>query len=227
MLGGFAKISPTDIEGSSKLLKQILKTEEGPGAERALDCGAGIGRITKHLLTRHFQTVDLGWLQSRLKNWLWCYHWFVAEKILNFKFCQVNLKTAFFPLFQRQASFFSSLSSVLLLLLHYLLEHNTMLTNISWRKLMIVWDGWYLFFFILVEQDEHFLEKAREYLSGNPRVGTLYCAGLQNFQFKPETYDVIWCQWVLGHLTDDHLVGTRRRGGVYKILSRFLFIIQF
>ena len=60
MLGGFAKISPTDIEGSSKLLKQILKSEGGPGAEIALDCGAGIGRITKHLLTKHFQTVDLG-----------------------------------------------------------------------------------------------------------------------------------------------------------------------
>jgi protein N-terminal methyltransferase len=58
----------------------------------------------------------------------------------------------------------------------------------------------------LVEQDQHFLEKAREYLRGNERVGTLYCAGLQNFEFSPSTYDVIWCQWVLGHLTDAHLV---------------------
>lgn len=31
----------------------------GPGNSRALDCGAGIGRITKFLLQRHFQTVDL------------------------------------------------------------------------------------------------------------------------------------------------------------------------
>jgi len=115
MLGGFAKISHLDIDGSNKLLKVLLKSEGGPGTERALDCGAGIGRITKHLLTKYFNTVDL------------------------------------------------------------------------------------------VEQDEHFLEKGRSYLGDNPRVGTFYCAGLQNFKFTSRTYDVVWCQWVLGHLTDDHL----------------------
>ena len=93
MLGGFAKISHTDIDGSNKLLKLLMKVgrwpvgnwdrthsvkhlvlmsrrlkmcdaavavvgdgceqvEGGPGAGRALDCGAGIGRITKHLLTK-------------------------------------------------------------------------------------------------------------------------------------------------------------------------------
>lgn len=31
----------------------------GPGNAKALDCGAGIGRITKHLLQRHFQSIDL------------------------------------------------------------------------------------------------------------------------------------------------------------------------
>jgi protein N-terminal methyltransferase len=31
----------------------------GPGNQRALDCGAGIGRITKHLLQRHFLKIDL------------------------------------------------------------------------------------------------------------------------------------------------------------------------
>ena len=46
----------------------------------------------------------------------------------------------------------------------------------------------------LLEQDKHFLEKAVEYLDGNNRVGSLYCSGLQNFDFVPETYDVIWCQ---------------------------------
>jgi len=118
MLGGFAKISQCDIDGSSKFLKFLLKlSESGPGTDRALDCGAGIGRITKHLLSKHFDKVDL------------------------------------------------------------------------------------------VEQDKHFLEKARDYLSGNERVGSLYCAGLQNFDFSsaPE-YSVIWCQWVLGHLTQEHLV---------------------
>jgi len=117
MLGGFAKISHIDVDGSSKFLKQLFKSEPPcPGKARALDCGAGIGRITKHLLTKHFEVVDL------------------------------------------------------------------------------------------VEQDKHFLEKAKEYLAGCERVGQLFCAGLQNFAFTPATYDVIWCQWVLGHLTDDHLV---------------------
>jgi len=117
MLGGFAKISHIDIDGSNKFLKQLMKVDPpAPGHERALDCGAGIGRITKHLLAKHFKTVDL------------------------------------------------------------------------------------------VEQDKHFLEKATEYLKGCERVGSLFCAGLQNFDFKPATYDVIWCQWVLGHLTDQHLV---------------------
>ena len=62
MLGGFAKISHTDIDGSNKFLKFLLRGGvggSGPGTERALDCGAGIGRITKHLLTKHFNTVDL------------------------------------------------------------------------------------------------------------------------------------------------------------------------
>ena len=31
----------------------------GPGNQRALDCGSGIGRITKHLLQRHFIKIDL------------------------------------------------------------------------------------------------------------------------------------------------------------------------
>lgn len=32
-------------------------------------------------------------------------------------------------------------------------------------------------------------------------------AGLQDFSPEPKTYDVIWCQWVLGHLTDEDFVG--------------------
>lgn len=33
--------------------------EKKPNRTRALDCGAGIGRITKHLLLKYFETVDL------------------------------------------------------------------------------------------------------------------------------------------------------------------------
>lgn len=90
--------------------------DQGPSNLRALDCGAGIGRITKHLLVKHFAKVDL------------------------------------------------------------------------------------------VEQNKLFLQKGEEYLKGLDRVGNLYCCGLQNFVPENQAYDVIWCQWVLGHLTDDHLI---------------------
>ena len=33
-----------------------------------------------------------------------------------------------------------------------------------------------------------------------------FCSGLQDFTPKERHYDVIWCQWVLGHLKDDDLV---------------------
>ena len=98
-----------------------LQTEDAPGHQRALDCGAGIGRITKHLLVKHFEKVDL------------------------------------------------------------------------------------------VEQNKLFLEKAGEYLKNNDKVGSLFCSGLQNFVPQEGHYDVIWCQWVLGHLTDDHLVDFFKR----------------
>lgn len=29
---------------------------------------------------------------------------------------------------------------------------------------------------------------------------------LQNFYPKPQKYDVIWCQWVLGYIRDDDLI---------------------
>jgi hypothetical protein len=41
MLGGFAKISHTDIDGSNKFLKLLFGVDEPPGHARALDCGAG------------------------------------------------------------------------------------------------------------------------------------------------------------------------------------------
>ena len=31
--------------------------------------------------------------------------------------------------------------------------------------------------------------------------------GLQDFCPSLKKYDVIWCQWVLGHLKDDDLIG--------------------
>lgn len=141
MLGGYAHISPTDIKDSKKFLKNFLELpeehKEKPAKLRriepsptvnnsstakikpsiALDCGAGIGRVTKNLLLPLFDTVDM------------------------------------------------------------------------------------------VEQNPDFLEKAKDYLGEKKeRIGHFHSKGLQDF--KPETgrYSVIWCQWVLGHLTDDDFV---------------------
>lgn len=116
MLGGFGFISNTDIQGSKIFLKQLFKMRNPPGNEHALDCGAGIGRITKHLLIHNFDKVDL------------------------------------------------------------------------------------------VEQDPKFISEAKVFLGGCKKVGQYFNTGLQSFQPKLCSYDVIWCQWVLGHLTDEDFV---------------------
>ncbi|ESP00889.1 hypothetical protein LOTGIDRAFT_225615 [Lottia gigantea] len=117
MLGGFAKISPTDINGSRAFLRQFMKISGGKvDNKRALDCGAGIGRITKRLLLPMFETVDM------------------------------------------------------------------------------------------VELNQHFLKEARTFIGDDSkRVENLFCSGLQDFTPDRGQYDVIWCQWVLGHLKDQHL----------------------
>lgn len=125
MLGGLAVIDPTDIQGSSRFLCELFKLKPSPGKLRALDCGAGIGRVTKNLLINYFESVDL------------------------------------------------------------------------------------------VEQDENFVRKANDYLSRNgklnPKVGKIFNEGLQTFQPAAAKYDVVWCQWVLGHLTDDDLADFFKR----------------
>ncbi|CAG5867147.1 unnamed protein product [Menidia menidia] len=70
MLGGYGSISSIDINGSKAFLKKFLgliatvfcplQDGEGKtGTAFALDCGAGIGRITKRLLLPLFTTVDM------------------------------------------------------------------------------------------------------------------------------------------------------------------------
>ncbi|KAI8885853.1 hypothetical protein K501DRAFT_214760 [Backusella circina FSU 941] len=67
----------------------------------------------------------------------------------------------------------------------------------------------------LVEQAPSFVQQAKEsYLSKEikeGRVGEVYCKGLQEFTPDAAKYDLIWCQWVLGHLTDDHFVDFFKR----------------
>ncbi|KAJ9592648.1 hypothetical protein L9F63_015685, partial [Diploptera punctata] len=116
VLGGFGFISHTDVQSSSAFIKQLFKLPNPPENERALDCGAGIGRITKNLLIKYFDKVDL------------------------------------------------------------------------------------------VEQNPTFLDEARTYIDCHQKLGNLYCSGLQDFKPEAHRYDVIWCQWVLGHLTDEDFI---------------------
>lgn len=60
VLGGFEVLDAPDVQGSTSFIHNVLK---GPCSEmkltRALDVGAGIGRVTKHLLSNFFKKVDL------------------------------------------------------------------------------------------------------------------------------------------------------------------------
>ncbi|KAK0179876.1 hypothetical protein PV327_005587 [Microctonus hyperodae] len=117
MLGGFGFISHIDINGSEHFLESLYKLKDPPGDEYALDCGSGIGRITKNLLVKHFKCVDL------------------------------------------------------------------------------------------VEQNSKFLDAAKVFLEDcSSHIGKFYSSGLQDFYPDAKKYDVIWCQWVLGHLENDDLI---------------------
>lgn len=125
MLGGLSVVDPADIQGSSRFLCELFKLKPTPGKQCALDCGAGIGRVTKNILLKYFESVDL------------------------------------------------------------------------------------------VEQDATFVNKANQYLSVegklHPKIGEIFTEGLQTFQPATAKYDVIWCQWVLGHLTDADLANFFKR----------------
>ncbi|XP_034832306.1 N-terminal Xaa-Pro-Lys N-methyltransferase 1-like [Maniola hyperantus] len=123
VLGGYGHITDVDIDGSKLFLNQILLSHNNdpPGTNLALDCGAGIGRVSKNLLMPYFQKVDL------------------------------------------------------------------------------------------VEQDGKFINTAKKLIgANNAKLGTLYQIALQDFKPQKE-YDVIWCQWVLGHLDDYDLISFLER----------------
>ncbi|KAG0245639.1 hypothetical protein BGX31_006800 [Mortierella sp. GBA43] len=71
----------------------------------------------------------------------------------------------------------------------------------------------------LVENCASFVKQAKEeYLKSeieSGKVGEVRCMGLQNLRFEGTTwegrFDVIWCQWVLGHLTEADLIAFFQR----------------
>ncbi|KAG7398479.1 Alpha N-terminal protein methyltransferase 1B [Phytophthora boehmeriae] len=126
VLGGFAHVSGVDIRESRRFLKLVHDTIRPDWECRsAVDCGAGIGRVSKLLLLPMFEHVDL------------------------------------------------------------------------------------------VEQSPRLLRGVPQYLGADEslraRVRDLYCMGLQDFEPTTESYDLIWMQWVLVHLTDVDLVRYLRR----------------
>ena len=113
VMGGFQYTHDDDINDSNILL-EFMKRKYGLGIERALDCGAGVGRITKHFLSHHFKKTDI------------------------------------------------------------------------------------------LEPSRNLMEAAQVNLKDNERVGEYYEVGMQDMTFEHK-YDIIWIQWVIGHLTDGDL----------------------
>lgn len=59
----------------------------------------------------------------------------------------------------------------------------------------------------MVELSQKFLDRAPEFIGQDAsRVERFICSGLQDFVPEAGRYDIIWCQWVLGHLTEQHLM---------------------
>lgn len=66
----------------------------------------------------------------------------------------------------------------------------------------------------MVELTQAFLDEAKDkYLDKDQvkKIGNFFCSGLEDFTPEEAHYDVIWCQWVLGQLKDDHLVDFFKR----------------
>ena len=56
MLGGFGNLTFADLANSAEFLAKLTKNSE---TKLALDCGAGIGRITKGLLLNIYDNVEM------------------------------------------------------------------------------------------------------------------------------------------------------------------------
>lgn len=58
VLGGYGSISGVDLKISGVFMDK-MREEHGMGDARVLECGAGIGRISKGLLIPRFNAIDL------------------------------------------------------------------------------------------------------------------------------------------------------------------------
>ena len=74
----------------------------------------------------------------------------------------------------------------------------------------------------LLEQSKRLLGVSSKYIgSEKKRVRNLYCMGMQEFNPEEGVYDLIWCQWVMGHLTDsDFIVFLQKCKKVSVVVSK-------
>ncbi|KYO24372.1 alpha N-terminal protein methyltransferase 1B isoform A [Alligator mississippiensis] len=59
MMGDYIELSNIDIESSREFLRKFVGGPGKAGTDCALDCGSGIGRVSKHVLLPVFKSVDL------------------------------------------------------------------------------------------------------------------------------------------------------------------------
>jgi protein N-terminal methyltransferase len=125
VLGGYAQVSPTDAQGSLHFIDRLRSLNLTCGQEKpvALDVGAGIGRVTREVLLKRFEHVDL------------------------------------------------------------------------------------------LEVSQRLLSAAPDFIGQQHDVSRcqFYCRGMEQFSPAPGRYDVVWVQWVIGHLTDVDCVAFIRR----------------
>lgn len=130
MLGGLGHINTIDVEGSVNFLNGLKNISNN----YALDCGAGIGRVSKNLLIPRFKKVDIVEQDENFSN--------AAKDYCKLKNIDDEVK-----------------------------ELNSLQANAEFIGLCEVFN-----------------------------------MGLQQFSPNPNKYDLIWSQWVLGHLTDHDLL---------------------
>ena len=59
VLGGYGRITTEDVKGSNQFLDELSAIRPTLRFDYAADCGAGIGRVAKHLLLHRFDHVDI------------------------------------------------------------------------------------------------------------------------------------------------------------------------
>jgi protein N-terminal methyltransferase len=59
VLGGFGHLTPVDVRDSNAFLRELRSDFPGICFDSAVDCGAGVGRVTKNLLLQNCRTVTL------------------------------------------------------------------------------------------------------------------------------------------------------------------------